>query len=34
LDSIDRDTKLLRKAAEIVKSQEGIRQVEADRVAL
>jgi predicted Zn-dependent protease len=34
LDSTDRDTKLLRKAAQIIQSQEGISQNEADRVAL
>jgi len=34
LDSIDRDPKLLRKAAQIIERQEGIRQKEADRVAL
>jgi predicted Zn-dependent protease len=34
LDSIDRDTKLLRKAAQIIEGQEGIRQNEADRLAL
>lgn len=34
LDSIDRDPKLLRKAAQIIEGQEGIRQDEADRVAL
>jgi Peptidase family M48 len=34
LDSIDRDPKLLRKAAEIMERQEGIHQNEADRVAL
>jgi len=34
LDSIDRDTKSLRKAAQIIESQEGVRQYEADRVAL
>jgi len=34
LDSIDRDPKLLRKAAQIIEGQEGIRQNEADRVAL
>lgn len=34
LDSIDRDAKLLRKAAQIIEAQEGIRQDEADRVAL
>ncbi len=34
LDSIDRDTKLLRKAAEIIGRQEGIHQNEADQVAL
>jgi predicted Zn-dependent protease len=34
LDSIDRDTGLLRKAAQNMERQEGIRQNEADRVAL
>ena len=34
LDRIDRDTKLLRKAAQIMQRQEGIHQNEADRVAL
>jgi predicted Zn-dependent protease len=34
LDSIDRDPKLLRKAAEIMEGREGIHQNEADRVAL
>src|SRR5271165_6562278 len=34
LDSIDRDIKLSRKAAQIIDRQEGIRQNEADRVAL
>ena len=34
LDSIDRDPKLLRKAAEIMERQEWIHQNEADRVAL
>jgi predicted Zn-dependent protease len=34
LDSIDRDTKLMRKAAQIIEGQEGIRQNEADRLAL
>ncbi|MGC0778452.1 MAG: M48 family metalloprotease [Candidatus Acidiferrum sp.] len=34
LDGIDRDRKLLRKAAQIIERQEGIRQNEADRVAL
>ncbi|MFI5095819.1 MAG: M48 family metallopeptidase, partial [Candidatus Acidiferrales bacterium] len=34
LDSIDRDRKSLRKAAQIIERQEGIRQYEADRMAL
>jgi predicted Zn-dependent protease len=34
LDGVDRDTKLLRKAAEIIERQEGIHQHEADHVAL
>jgi predicted Zn-dependent protease len=34
LDSIDRDTKSLRRAAQIIDRQDGIRQYEADRVAL
>lgn len=34
LDGIDRDRKLLRKAAQIIERQEGIRQNEADRVAV
>jgi predicted Zn-dependent protease len=34
LDSIDRDPKLLGKAAQIIEGQEGIRQSEADRLAL
>jgi hypothetical protein len=34
LDSIDRDRRLLRKAAQIIERQEGIRQYEADRMAL
>ncbi|HKI12586.1 MAG TPA: M48 family metallopeptidase [Candidatus Acidoferrum sp.] len=34
LDCIDRDRKSLRKAAQIIEGQEGIRQYEADRVAL
>jgi predicted Zn-dependent protease len=34
MDSIDRDTKSLRKAAEIIERQEGIHENEADRVAL
>ena len=33
-DSIDRDTKSLRKAAEIIERQQGIRQNEADQMAL
>ena len=34
LDSFDRDTKSFRRAAQIIQRQEGIRQYEADRVAL
>lgn len=34
LDGVDRDRELLRKAAQIIERQEGIRQNEADRMAL